>query len=570
MKYASIDIETTGLDRFKHDINYIGIGVAEEIGQPLKRSIILNMHEGKDLARFQKIVGMLKRDKTKLIWQNGKFDTLFIEHKYGIRLPIHHDIMLMGTAYDLAASHALDDMAERYLGIKSWDIPLKVKIQPNNPIVEEYLGSDIEVPWLLFGFFNKRMNENQWQIYNEILKPAYLMYRDSERYGIWLDQVALKEVQKKYKKGQKDALAVLKARADINWNSSAQLQKILFDEEGLPAQKLSEKTGKPSTDASSLKRLAAKGYELPQKILDYKFYFGANSKFLNRWGEYAAFDGRIHPNFGITNVITGRTSCKDPNLQQVPRNKELRTLFTAPPGRVLIEADYSQLELRIAADYANEPTMLRIYNEGGDIHTETAMTMTGGVAPSKEDRSRAKPVNFGFLYGMGAGGFVNYAFNGYGVVFTKSESERFRELFFAKYARLLQWHEEMAELCEIMGGVENRFGRFRALPKIYSQHKWERNEAIRRAINTPVQGTGSDLLIASAAQINKELRKEFDLHIVGTIHDSVLAECPEECAEDAAKEIKRIMEHPYIMDSFGVSFKIPLEVDVGIGAWGSK
>ncbi len=304
-------------------------------------------------------------------------------------------------------------------------------------------------------------------------------------------------------------------------------------------------------------------------IMDYNQVNTVCKMFLNRWGDDLGTDGRIHPSFNLTNVVTGRTSCSDPNLQQVPREKAIRKLFTAPKGRVFFEADYSQLELRIAADYANDRAMLEIYRTGGDIHTETARLMTGGRDPTKDERNKAKAVNFGFLYGMLAKKFVAYAFDSYRTVFTPREAERFRELFFMKYARLLPWHHEQEILCEAMGGVANRFGRFRKLPNIYSSDRFERLGAIRRAINTPVQGTGSDLLVASMVQLQKEHGKN-GLKIVGTVHDSIIGEFEETDVDWMVPEIKRIMAHPYIMDEFGVSFKVPLVADVGLGPWGSK
>jgi DNA polymerase I-like protein with 3'-5' exonuclease and polymerase domains len=570
MRYAVLDIETTGLSRYKHEINYIGIGLAEDIGAPLSKTFILNTHKSGDVDRFHKIVDKLKRDRIKLIWQNGKFDTLFIEHHYGVLLPIHYDVMLMGTAYDLAASHSLDDMAEAYLGIPSWDIPLKEKIKPNSPTVEKYLEKDLSVPWELFGYFYNSLSDKQWMHYNLLLKKAYLMYRKAERKGIYFDREKHKEVKKLYQQKQKEKLTELNKVYDINWNSPAQVAKVLFEEEGLPVIKTSPKTGAPSGDAKSLRRLVAQGYDLPKKLIEYKFFYGANTKFLNKWGDYASYDGRIHPSFGLTNVVTGRTSCKDPNLQQVPRNPELRTLFTAPKGRSLIEADYSQIELRIAADYANDPTMLEIYRTGGDIHTRTAISVSGKPDPTKDDRSKAKAVNFGFLFGMLAKGFVDYAFDSYGVVFTREEANRYRDLFFQEYSRLLPWHKEIEEMCYFMGGVENRFGRFRALPDIYSSNKWERGDAVRRAINTPVQSTASDLLLFSAVEIDHKLSKEMDIYVVGTVHDAILLDCPDEYVEDATREIKKIMSNPEALDIFEVEFKIPIEADVGVGAWGSK
>lgn len=570
-RYAVLDIETTGLDRFLHKINYVGIGLAEDIGAPLEKRIICNMANAAGVAKFQRLAARLRAEKVKLIWQNGKFDTLFIEHHYGISLPIHHDVMLLGTAYDLAAPHGLKPMAVAYLGVPDWDIPLKEKIKPNNPIVEKYLYKDLDHPWELFCYFYNRLTEIQWMHYNYLLKPAFLMYRRTERRGIYFDKKKYKVVKKEYKEKAAERLAKLKKRYDINWNSSPQVANVLFTDvngEGLPAVKLSQKTGKPSADAKVLKRLAAKGYDLPTLLLDYKTYYGANSKFLNKWGDYAAHDGRIHPSFNITNVVTGRPSCSAPNLQQVPRLKALRTLYTAEEGRSLIEADYSQIELRIAADYARDKTMLGIYRNGGDIHTATAIDLSGKKEPTKEDRTKAKPVNFGFLYGMMAKGFVNYAFDNYGVVFTLQEAERYRQIFFNKYSNLLSWHSEMEAMCEALGGVENRFGRFRALPDIHDKNRWIRGDAVRRSINTPVQSTASDLLVFSAIQCDFELSKEMDLWVVGTIHDAILFDCPDEYVEDAKKEIKRIMENPKALEIFDVSFNVPIEVDMAVGAWG--
>jgi len=571
-----IDIEATGLSRFKNEITYIGAGLAEEIGQPLSKSYIFNMFKPKDVARFKKFCTWMRANKIKIVWQNGKFDTLFIEWKLGVVLPIHHDVMLLGTAYDMAASHKLKDMGPTYLGVPNWDIPLKEKIKPNNPIVEKYLESDLSVPWELFNFFHARITDKQWLIYNQLLKPAYLMYRRVERTGIYLDRKKLATVKKEYKHQEVTKLAELNSIHPINWNSPVQVSKALFNQNvanALPVLKRSGKTGLPSADAKVLKRLSAQGHDLPQKLLDYKFYYGANTKFLNKWGIFASYDGRIHPSFNLSIARTGRTSCSDPNLQQVPRNKELRTMFTAEEGRVMLEADYSQIELRIAADYSNDPTMIKVYHTpGGDIHTETGCSLAG-CSPenlSKDDRSKAKPVNFGFLFGMMAKGFVDYAYDNYGVIFTLKEAQRYRELFFAKYGRLLPWHEEMGKLCERDGGVENRWGQFRALPDIYSRDWGEKSGAQRRAINTPVQSTASGLLLLAAVEIDHTLRKEMDLKIVGTVHDAVLLDIPADCVKDATREVKRIMAHPSAMDIFGVEFKVPIIADVGVGAWGAK
>lgn len=568
MKYAVIDIETTGLNRFKDDITFIGVELHEDIRQPKKKVLIYDYSKDEDRKKFRKLARKLKERKVKTVFQNGKFDTLFIEVKMGIKLPISEDVMLMGTAYDLADKHGLKYMAQKYLHVEDWDIKKKDKLSGSYKTVVPYLKYDLQYTWELFEHFSTVLTEQQEKLYRKLLLRAFRMYRDVERNGIYLDMDQFHKVKGEYKTMEEERLAALNERHEINWNSAPQKQQVLFKEDGLPVVKLTP-AGKPSADASALKRLAAMGYDLPQMILDYSAVNTLNKMFLNRWEDDAGYDGRLHPNFNLTNVVSGRTSCSDPNLQQVPRNKDIRSLFTAPEGRLFFEADYSQLELRIAAHYSKDPTMLQIYNEGGDIHTMTASLMTGGRQPTKEERSKAKAVNFGFLYGMSAKKFTDYAFDSYGQTFTKAEAEQYRDAFFLKYSRLLPWHKEQELLCEALGGVPNLFGRFRKLPKIYSENKFERLEASRRAVNTPVQGTGSDILLSAAVEVHKTLSK-YGLKVCGTVHDSIVGEFNAEDADWIVDEIKRIMAHPRIMDEFGVKLRVPLEADVGVGPWGSK
>jgi len=570
MKYAVIDIETTGLNRFKDEITYIGVELHKDIKEKGKKTFIYDYADKQDRKKFKNLCKKLRERKVRTVFQNGKFDTLFIETKMGIKLPIHEDVMLMGTVYDLADRHGLKYMAQKYLNVEDWDIKNKDKLSGDYDTVVPYLKLDLKYTWELFEYFAIRLGSEQRKLYSKLLIKAFRMYRDIERNGIYFDINRFQIVQKEYLEKEQNYLAQLKQHYDINWNSPQQKQEVLFskEKEGLPVLKLTPK-GKPSADAHVMKRLAGQGYELPQKILDYSAVNTLNKMFLNRWEDDASYDGRIHPSFNLTNVVSGRTSCTDPNLQQVPRNKDIRSLFTAPEGRIFFEADYSQLELRIAAHYSNDPTMLKIYNEGGDIHTMTASLMTGGREPTKDERSKAKAVNFGFLYGMSAKKFVEYAYDSYGQTFTNAEASAYRDAFFVKYSRLLPWHKEQEELCEALGGVATLFGRFRKLPKIYSDNKYEHLEAARRAINTPVQGTGSDILLSAAIEVHKKL-SPYGLKICGTVHDSILGEFNEEDKDWIVPEIQEIMSKPKILQDFGIKLKVDLEADIGLGPWGSK
>lgn len=566
MIYATIDIETTGLNRYKDQITWIGVGLAHQGESNFFREYYLDGSSPKDMKKFKTICNKLREKKAKTVFQNGKFDTLFIEHHLGIKLPISEDVMLIATAYDLAAEHGLKHMAQTYLHVPDWDIKKKDKLSGAADTVVPYLKLDVKYTWELFLYFMDKLTEQQVKIYRKLLKPAYLAYRNIERNGLYLDMKQLKKVKKKYRIAEQDILDKLKAKADINWNSAPQISKTLFQDMGLPVVEKTPK-GAPSASAAAMKKLAAQGYEIPSMILEFKDISTRNKMFLNRW-EDDVYESCIHPSFGLTNVHTGRTSCSNPNLQQVPRTKDIRGLFHGSPGTVLFEADYSQLELRIAAHYAKDQTMLNIYRHGGDIHTTTAKLFTGGREPTKEERGKAKAVNFGFLYGMMAKKFVDYAFNSYGVKFTQQEATQYREAYFAKYSRLLAWHHEMETLCELQGGVANLFGRFRKLPLIYSSNKWERASAARRAINTPVQGSGSDLLISAVTQVDKELSK-YGVKVGATVHDSIIGEIPKDIVDDIVPEIKRIMLHPKVLDDFGVELSVPLDVDVGIGPWGT-
>ena len=170
---------------------------------------------------------------------------------------------------------------------------------------------------------------------------------------------------------------------------------------------------------------------------------------------------------------------------------------------------------------------------------------------------------------MQAKTFKDYAYDSYGVTFTMDEAEEVRSKFFKKYANLLPWHYIQEVQCERAGGVSNLFGRFRSLPDIYNQNKFKRMAAVRRAINTPVQGTGSDILLSAAIEVYEEL-SPYGLKIVGTVHDSILGEFEESDEDWIVDEIRRIMEKPKLLDEFGIKLRVPLKADIGVGPWGSK
>jgi DNA polymerase-1 len=237
-----------------------------------------------------------------------------------------------------------------------------------------------------------------------------------------------------------------------------------------------------------------------------------------------------------------------------------------------VEFDYSQIELRIAAYLAREQTMLGLYSQGHDIHMAMAMRLTGKPQSevSGHERKMAKAVNFGFLYGMGATKFMGTALSNYGILVTPEEAQAARTAFFAQFPGLLPWHARQRALAKKYKRVETPLGRVRHLPDIDSPDQGVRAEAERQAINSPVQGFASDLALLSFVRVCRAFRKHgFKAHAIGTVHDAINFEIPNEEIADALPLIKHTMENPPLEKLFNIHLDIPIIADCKVGhRWG--
>lgn len=281
-------------------------------------------------------------------------------------------------------------------------------------------------------------------------------------------------------------------------------------------------------------------------------------------------DGKVHASFFLDRTVTGRSSSRDPNFQNIPKRGPLakpyrRILIPSKPGNVLIECDQSQAELRFAACESLDPVMLKTYRDGGDIHTLTAskvaLVKLSRVTP--EMRQKAKAVNFGFLYTMGPDSFVIYARSSYGVTFTKKEAQAIRDTYFATYKNLPKWHEGRREEVRKHGFVRGLLGAVRRLPAIHSSDQGVRAEAERQAINSPIQRIASDVTLMSMVQFSNGC-PDWVLPL-GTIHDSGVLECPESEADTVAGWVKWCFINPPLEELFGVRLPLPLGADVAVG-----
>lgn len=555
MIHAVIDIETTGLNRYKDRINVCGVYFPEwdYYAQPTTAEEFYAVFNG-------------LTERPHMVWANGKFDTLFLEEQWGIPadiLTIDDDIMIMAYVLEMGQRKDLKELAHRHCGAEDWDVDKKTKTGMSDNMLH-YNRLDLFWTWQVYCTLLEKFDERTWRLYKGLALESFKTYRNIERRGMFIDVQAAKELIPKYKAKAAELEAQLKQVANINWNSNTQVAKVFIDQLGMPVLKRTPK-GAVSIGAEQLEDYAAMSYPIATMLLEYKRRTKDVGTFLEPWIEQAV-NSRLHPSFNVDTVRTGRTSCQEPNLQQVPRDKALRTLFRAPAGKALFECDYSQLELRIACHYAEERTMQRIYADSGDIHTRTAQVVTGKAEVTKEERGKAKAVNFGFLYGMSAKGFVNYAKTGYGVLVTDQEATEMRARYFSTYRDLEPWYAKQKRLCIQDGGVYTLFGRFRALPEIYSQNWSDKGSAERCCINTPVQSSGSDILLSAMIEIDKTLP---ECQIVCTVHDSILVEVPEDKVDYYKERIGNIMRHPALLDYFGVQLRVPLDIDIGVGPWGT-
>ena len=406
-----LDIETTGGNRFKNNISIFGFFVPDYnyfviLSNKNLSFLDYNNPDSVDYSDFYACIKqeLLKLPKdTQFITCNGKFSTLFLYEKIGLMLEILDDVMLEQYVLHMDTRKSLSYIVKQELNGTFVEIPEKEKSLPTEESLE-YFKNKLSFIFKCHNSLRKKVQKNNSfeRLYTKLVLPSYKAYRTIENNGIYFNEKKYHQVYKEYQFKLDNLETYLKSVKDMNWGSSKQLSDFLYKECQFPVLEKTEK-GQPSTDSGALKKLADTGIELANKILEYRFYKQAVNTFLKPWGEQI-HNHRIYPTFNIDMVRTGRTSSSEPNLQQVPRDINLRSLFTAPKGYHFYEIDHSQLELRVASHIMNEPSMIQAYQDGEDLHTRTARSIVGHE-PSKQERSMAKPVNFGFLYGMSGKSF---------------------------------------------------------------------------------------------------------------------------------------------------------------------
>ena len=395
-------------------------------------------------------------------------------------------------------------------------------------------------------------------LYYNIELPLCAVLADMERAGFLVDRAALAA----YGDSMVSGINALQeeiwryAGREFNINSPKQLGEVLFDELMLPAGKKT-KTGW-STNADVLEKLVGK-HPIISDILDYRMLTKLKSTYADGLIKVISPDGRIHTNFKMTVTATGRLSSTEPNLQNIPVRKELgseiRKMFVAAPGCVLVDADYSQIELRLLAHISGDETMKNAFLTGEDIHAVTASQVFGipldEVTP--QQRSHAKAVNFGIVYGISAFSLAQ------DIGVRPAEAKAYIDAYLEKYHGVREYMERVISEAKANGYVETLFGRRRPLPELKSSNFNTRSFGERVARNMPIQGTAADIMKLAMVNAHRRIQAEgLRSRLILQVHDELIAECP----EDEAEHVKALLEEEM---SGAVQLDVPLTANAKIG-----
>ncbi|MCP4393822.1 MAG: DNA polymerase I [Alphaproteobacteria bacterium] len=553
---------------------------ADETGGDAEGEIVTGLHSDQiDPKEAMALLKPMLEDKGILkVGQNIKYDIHVLKRELGGDVEIYpiDDTMVMSYVLDGSQNgHGMDELAELHLGvetIKFKDVCGTGKTKISFAEVElekasDYAAEDADITLRLHQFFSKRLvHESMKTVYEKLDRPLVYTLTMMEEEGVNVDLKALDIVAEKCA-SRMDELAVeihKLAGEEFNIASPMQLGQILFDKLGLEGGKKNKKTGAWSTSADVLDKLAGEGHYLPAKVLDWRMlaklkstYADALAKQINKR------TNRVHTNFAQSVTSTGRLASNNPNLQNIPirteEGREIRKAFRAVKGCKLIAADYSQVELRLAAHMADIKGLKKAFSNGMDIHAATASQVFGvpveGMDPMV--RRRAKEINFGIIYGISPFGLAKR------LDIPRHEAKEYIDAYLEKYSEIVEYMEKTKEFAHTHGYVETPFGRKCYVPGIHDTNGMRRSFAERSAINAPIQGGAADIMKIAMNRIYRLIKNgELDAKMLMQVHDELVFEVKEENVDKAKEIIKREMEN-------AADLSVPLIADVGVGDhWG--
>jgi len=568
----AIDIETNStLDPFSIGAEIWTIAFAYDKGQTV--CMPLNHPEVVDPDYKAKVWGVVKEimgSEVKKVFHNAIFDVKFLQ-KFGvITKALWADTMVMSFLLDdNRHSNGLKTLSSEYLYgcVDSWSEKLDK--------LAEYNSEDSDNTLQLYNLFLPKLqsiNDGMFMTFIQVIMPMIQVIVDMELNGVKVNMDYTKELSKKYNSELEALKHIIATKfpeaAEVNLRSSQQVGKLLFEKMGFKPVKKTD-SGKDSVDSEVLNNLSLQGCKIAEYLLRLHKIEKMLSTYIDNLPAMVSSDDRLRGSFLICGARSGRLSSRHPNLQNIPRTSDIKQMFVPKDGHMFINIDASQMELRVGCSVANDKTMILAYNQGMDVHKLTASIIMKKTIEevTKEERQSAKAVNFGLIYGQSADGFQKSAEAEYGLHLTLGQCRQFRDAFFTSYSGFLPWHNRVRAELKNKGYVEYPTGRRRRFPEVMG---WEDipGEVFRSAVNSPVQGSGSDIMLFMMSNLRDEIHNQnLPIEFILTVHDSVLLECEERFCPDIQNIVHKIAIDK-IPSQFGW-MQVPMNFDFSIGPnWG--
>ena len=571
----AFDTETTSINYMQAEL--VGFSFAVQAGRAAYVPVGHRYPGAPDQLPLDLVLAKLKpllADPNKpKVGQHLKYD-MNVLARVGVPLEgIAFDTMLESYVLDSTAGrHNMDDLAQKHLGVRTThyeDVAGKGAKQLSFDQVEvaaaaDYAAEDADVTLQLHQALWPKLKQHPSlaKVFEEIELPLIPVLSRIERNGAALNGAALRRQSQQLAERMVElqGKAWKLAGSQFNLDSPKQLQEIFFDRLGLPVLRKTPK-GQPSTAEPVLRDLAAQGHELPTVILDHR----SLTKLKGTYTDKLPLDvdpqtGRIHTSYHQAVAATGRLSSADPNLQNIPirtaEGRRVRQAFSAPAGRRIVAADYSQIELRIMAHLSRDEGLLSAFAAGQDIHRATAAEVFGAApeAVSDEQRRNAKAINFGLMYGMSAFGLSRQ------LGIAQKEAKGHMDRYFSRFPGVASYMDRTRALAHEQGYVETVFGRRLYLREINARQVQRRQAAERAAINAPLQGTAADIIKRAMLSVDDWLASSgIDALMIMQVHDELVFEVAEDAVDDLLEGVRARM-------AAAAELSVPLVVDCGVGA----
>ena len=580
---VAFDTETDGLDATQARLIGFSLAVAPGLAcyVPLAHGGTDLLSEKPEQITMQAALdrlGLLLADPSVLkVAHNAKYDMTILA-RHGLTVAPFDDTMVMSFALDAGKqfNHSMDELSQLHLGHKCIafsDVCGKGKSQltfGQVPLRDatRYAAEDADVTLRLWHRFKPRLSrDGVTTVYERVDRPLVPVIASMEQHGIKVDRAALAELSREF------AQEMVRLEGEIHEaaggpfqvGSTQQLGQVLFDRMGLKGGRKG-KTGAYSTDVTELERLAGEGVEVARKVLDWRQVSKLKSTYTDALqAQINPETGRVHTSYSLVGAQTGRLSSNDPNLQNIPVRTEtgrrIREAFVADEGNVLLSADYSQIELRLAAYMADVPALKAAFANGEDIHSLTAQELFGEV--NRDTRGRAKTINFSILYGISRWGLAGRMGT------TADEAQALIDRYFERFPGINRYIAETLDHVRDTGFTQTLFGRKTHFTRIKSANQAERQGSERAAINAPIQGTSADIIKRAMVRMTPALVAAGlpQVRMLLTVHDELVFELPEGQVTAASSVIRDVMANAAAPL---VRLDVPLDVEIGTGkSWGA-